>query len=84
MEDLLLTPHGRRDHEAKVDFLTAASYWSSSPNNGASKAYGVYINSNESTDSKAVQVPNLDGRIRARAVRCVKNEYNTPLIIKIN
>ena len=84
VEDLLLTPHGRRDHEAKVDFLTAASYWSSSPKNGASTAYGVYINSNESTDSKAVQVPNLDGRIRARAVRCVKNEYNTPLIIKIN
>ena len=84
VKDLLLVNKGRRDHEAKLGLLNAASYWSSSPDNGASKAYGVYINSNESNDSLAVQVPNDDGRIRAKFVRCVKNDYNTPLTIKIN
>ena len=82
--DLLLVTKGRRDHEAKLGFLSAASYWSSSPKKNASTAYGAYINSGESTDKLAIQISNEDGRVRARFVRCIKNDYNTPLTININ
>ena len=84
LEELLVVTNGRRDHEAKVGFLDAASYWSSSPVARASTAYGLYLNDAETTDSNAVQIPNIDGRVRARSVRCVKNNYNTPLTININ
>ena len=77
MNDLLLMTIGRRDHEAKVGFLDAASYWSSSPTTSAKTAYGVYINRTESTDSKAIQISNIEGRVRARSVRCKKIIENT-------
>lgn len=72
-EDLLLPPAWRRAANWVIGYENTLSYWSSSPaTSNAVRADGLYAK----PDDK-IEIPNADGRARARSVRCVKNVVNT-------
>ena len=72
-EDLLLPPAWRRGPSWALDYISALSYWSSSPaTSDAARADWLYAK----PDDK-IEIPNADWRSRARSVRCVKNAVNT-------
>ena len=72
-EDLLLPPAWRRGPSWALDYISALSYWSSSPaTSDAVRADWLYAK----PDDK-IEIPNADWRSRARSVRCVKNVVNT-------
>lgn len=72
-EDLLLPPAWRRGPSGALDYISALSYWSSSPaTSDAVRADWLYAK----PDDK-IEIPNADWRSRARSVRCVKNVVNT-------
>ena len=72
-EDLLLPPAWRRGPSWALDYISALSYWSSSPaTSDAVRADWLYAK----PDDK-IEIPNADWRSRARSVRCIKNAVNT-------
>jgi len=81
--DLLLPSAWRIKENWQYGFPTAGSYWTSTPVNGKSNAYGFYYNQADTSNDR-LQPNNSDPRARARSVRCVKDVNTVPIDIKLN
>ena len=73
---------GRRKNNGELGMLSAGVYWLSTP--AGSNAYGIFYYPAEASSVENALKINSEDRGRGKSVRCVKNDYNTPLTININ